>query len=394
MARKVIFNMSNTLVATINKINQMSDWLGDLDDLNKSSYQLPKASYLGGFEDNEYTENGGLADQSAVAAAEWLHSELEKARVTLFGRKDLDSGDSVDNSEFANLSFEKVLVIDSAVFRRFIINSLYIPVDSDLSPTSTTIVQEGLDSNFWTPSYQGGPVFNTGITIDSGYIRNFSGIHLDIGRWMVSDSSFRTFFNDSTDSIGSFVPVFNFGFTVRDSAYIGVVHGPRNLFPFPRPRKPGFPNGYTFDSSTIDINTPLSFDSGKSTITLLAPDSTDSSQNFTLDYDSANFKKIVVRESATFDTWTVESDGDNLYVPSPLHVKRFVFDPDSSFDSVTPSILLPGALGFDSSFRADFHGRLDSGFEYTSPFTIYESNGATIHFGGYMLSQYDSDNRL
>ena len=391
MARKVIFNMSNTLVATINKINQMSDWLGDLDDLNKSSYQLPKASYLGGFEDNEYTENGGLADQSAVAAAEWLHSELEKARVTLFGRENLDSGDSVDNSEFANLSFEKVLVVDSAVFRRFQINSLFIPVDSDLSPTSTTIVQEGLDSNFWTPSYQGGPVFNTGITIDSGYIRNFSGIHLDIGRWMVSDSSFRTFFNDSTDSIGSFVPVFDFGFTVRDSAYIGVVHGPRNLFPFPRPRKPGFPNGYTFDSSTININTPLSFDSGKSTITLLAPDSTDSSQNWTLDYDSANFKKILV-DSATFDTWCVESDGDNLYVPSPLHVKRFVFDVDSSFDSATPPILLPG--GFDSSYRADFHGRLDSGFEHTSPFTIYESDGANIHFGALMISQYDSDNRL
>ena len=391
MARKVIFNMSNTLVATINKINQMDEWLGDLDNLNKSSYQLPKRSYLGGFEDNEYTENGGLADQSAVAAAEWLHRELEKARVTLFGREDLDSGDSVDNSEFANLSFEKVLVVDSAVFRRLQINSLHIPVDSDLSPTSTTIVQEELDSNFWTPSYQGGPVFNTGITIDSGYIRNFSGINLDIGRWMVSDSSFRTFFNDSTDSIGSFVPVFNFGFTVRDSAYIGVVHGPRNLFPFPRPRKPGFPNGYTFDSSTININTPLSFDSGKSTIALLAPDSTDSSQNWTLDYDSANFKKIVVRESATFDTWIVESDGDNLYVPSPLHVKRFVFDVDSSFDSATP----PGIpVGFDSSYRADFHGRLDSGFEHTSPFTIYESDGANIHFGAYMLSQYDSDNRL
>ena len=59
MARKVIFNMSNTLVATINKINQMSDWLGDLDDLNKRNYKGTR-SYLGGFEDNEYTENGGL----------------------------------------------------------------------------------------------------------------------------------------------------------------------------------------------------------------------------------------------------------------------------------------------------------------------------------------------
>ena len=179
--------------------------------------------------------------------------------------------------------------------------------------------------------------------------------------------------------------------TIRDSAYIGTLHGPRNVFKFPRPRKPGFPNGYTFDSSTININTPLSFDSGKSTITLLAPDSTDSSQNWTLDYDSANFKKIVVRESATFDTWIVESDGDNLYVPSPIHVKRFVFDVDSSFDSATPPTT---PVGFDSSYRAVFHNRLDSGFQHTSPFTIYESDGANIHFGAYMLSQYDSDNRL
>ena len=392
MARKVIFNMSNTLVATINKINQMDEWLGDLDDLNRSNYKSTR-SYLGGFEDNEYTENGGLANQSAVAAAEWLHQELTKARVAMFGQEILDSNDSVDSSlEIGTLRFNRVLVADSAVFKRFTVQGIFIPVDSDLSPTSATVVRDSLDSNFYTPSFEGGPVFNTGITIDSGYIRNFSGIDLDIGRWQVSDSSFRTFFNDSTDSIGSFVPVFNFGFTVRDSAYIGVVHGPRNLFPFPRPRKPGFPNGYTFDSSTINIITPLSFDSGKSTITLLAPDSTDSSQNWTLDYDSANFKKIVVHESATFDTWIVESDGDKLYVPSPIHIKRFVFDVDSSFDSVTPPLLLPG--GVDSSYRAVFHNRLDSGFEHTSLLVIRESDGSTIHFGGYLLSQYDSDQRL
>ena len=87
-----------------------------------------------------------------------------------------------------------------------------------------------------------------------------------------------------------------------------------------------------------------------------------------------------------------ESDGDNIYVPSPIHIKRFVFDVDSSFDSQTPLTLLPG--GFDSAYRADFHGRLDSGFEHTSLFVIYESDASTIHFGGYLLSQYDSDQRL
>ena len=77
MARKVLFNKNNTLLVTINKINQMSDYLGDLDDLNTGSYKLPDRSFLGGFAENSAI--GGPADQSAVAAAEWLHSELLKA---------------------------------------------------------------------------------------------------------------------------------------------------------------------------------------------------------------------------------------------------------------------------------------------------------------------------
>ena len=252
MARKVIFNMSNTLVATINKINQMDEYLGDLDDLNRSNYKSTR-SFLGGFRENEYVENGGPADQSAVAAAEWLHSELAKARVAMFGQELVDSNDSVDSSlEIGTLRFRQVLVADSAVIRRLQVSKLFLPIDSDLSSTSATVLRDSLDSNFYTPSFEGGPIFNTGITIDSGYIKNFSGNHLDIGKWFTTDSGFRTFFNDSTDSINSFVPLFNFGLTIRDSAYIGTLHGPRNLFKFPRPRKPGFPNGYTFDSSTIN----------------------------------------------------------------------------------------------------------------------------------------------
>ena len=387
MARKVIFNMSNTLLATINKINQMDEYLGDLDDLNRSNYKSTR-SFLGGFRENEYVENGGPADQSAVAAAEWLHSELAKARLAMFGQELIDSNDSVDSSlEIGTLRFRQVLVADSAVIRRLQVSKLFLPIDSDLSSTSATVLRDSLDSNFYTPSFEGGPIFNTGITIDSGYIKNFSGNHLDVGKWFTTDSGFRTFFNDSTDSINSFVPLFNFGLTIRDSAYIGTLHGPRNLFKFPRPRKPGFPNGYTFDSSTININTPLSFDSGKSTITLLAPDSTDSSANFTLNYDSGRFNRLFV-DSATFDTLTMDSDSSG----TPFKITTWIIDVDSSFDSQTPLTLLPG--GFDSAYRAVFHNRLDSGFQHTSPFIIYESNGADIHFGGYMLSQYDSDNRL
>ena len=205
------------------------------------------------------------------------------------------------------------------------------------------------------------------------------------GRWLVSDSSFRTFFDDSTDSIGNFVPAFNFGFTVRDSAYIGTLHGPRSTFPFPRPRKPGFPNGYTFDSSTINIIGDSASDSGKSgrsIITRLAPDSTDSSTNFFVDYDSGLFRRIFI-DSAIFDS------GFSYDSPNPpFQITTLFIDADSSFDSAT--------LGIhgDSAIRATYHGRLDSGFSHTSPFTIFDSTGATVIFGGFMISQHDSDNLL
>ena len=384
MARKVLFNKNNTLLVTINKINQLSDYLGDLDDLNKSSYQSPKRSFLGGFEDNEYVENGGPADQSAVAAAEFLHRELAKARRSLFGR---EAGDSDDSAEFGVLKFKSVLVADSALIQRLQVSKLFIPVDSDLSATSATVVRDSLDSNFISHSFEGGPVFNTGLTIDSGYIARFSGNEMDVGgRWLVSDSSFRTFFNDSTDSIGNFVPAFNFGFTVRDSAYIGTLHGPRSVFAFPKPRKPGFPDGYTFDSSTLNIFGDSASDSGKSgrsLITLLRPfDSTDSSTNINLNYDSGFFKRIFV-DSATFDS------GFSYDSPNPpFQITTLFIDVDSSFDSATLGVIE------DSAMRATYHGRLDSGFAHTSPFTIYDSTGANIIFGGFMISQHDSDNRL
>ena len=383
MARKVIFNKNNTLLVTINKINQMSDYLGDLDDLNKSSYQLPKRSFLGGFAENEYVENGGPADQSAAAATEWLHRELAKARNSLFGK----AGDSNDSAEeYGILRFGSVLVADSAVIKRLVVSKLFIPVDSDLDSQSATVLRDNLDSNFYNTSFEGGPIFNTGLTIDSGYIARFSGGRMDVGgRWIVSDSQFRTFFDDSADSVGNYVPAFNFGFTVRDSAYIGTLHGPRSAFSFPNPRKGGFPFGYTFDSSTIDIIGDSAGDSGKSgmsVITRLAPDSGDSSTNIFLNYDSGLFTRVFI-DSAVFDS------GFSYDSPNPpFQITTLFIDTDSSFDSAT--------LGFisDSAMRATHHGRLDSGFSHTSPFTIYDSTGANIIFGGFMISQHDSDNLL
>lgn len=390
MARKVIFNINNTLVATINKINQMDEWLGDLDDLNKRNYNAPLRSYLGGFEDNEYVENGGPADQSAVAAAEWLHQELAKARFAMFGYELVDSDDSIDsNLEIATIRFNKVIVADSAVFGRLTTFGFRVPVDSDLSPTSATVIRDSLDSNFIYPSFEGGPRFNTGLTIDSGYIRNFSGNHLDVGKWFTTDSGFRTFFDDSSDSLGNFVPLFDFGLTIRDSAYIGTLHGPRSVFKFPRPRKPGFPNGYTFDSSTIDINTPLSFDSGKSTISFLAPDSSDSSTNHVLRYDSGTFNRIIVGE--------LDSSSDDSAISralSNLDSGILNFDTlklpnlDSLYDSIAD--LRPG-IGGDSAGRVTYHGDLTDGFQFTTLFAIYESDATNIVLGGYLLSQYDSD---
>ena len=165
MARKVLFNKNNTLLVTINKINQMSDYLGDLDDLNKGSYQLPKKSFLGGFADNEYVENGGPADQSAVAALEWLHSEISKATASLFGF----SNDSTDSGQsFGTLRFRQVLVADSAVFQRLVVNKLFIPVDSDLDSQSATVLKDGLDSNFYNTSFDKNPCTCTsGFDVDT-----------------------------------------------------------------------------------------------------------------------------------------------------------------------------------------------------------------------------------
>jgi len=376
MARKVIFNINNTLVATINKINQMSDWLGDLDDLNKRNYQAPKRSYLGGFEDND-VENSGPANQSAVAAAEWLHYELTKARVAMFGFEDSQDSNFVQGGI---LKFNQVIVADSAVIGKLSVRQLFIPIDSDLDSQSATVLRDSLDSNFYNP-------LNTGLTIDSAYIRNFSGNHLDIGRWMITDSEMRPFMNDSTDSIGSFVPLFNFGFTIRDSAYIGTLHGPRNVFKFPRPRKPGFPNGYTFDSSTINITGESIRE--MSYITILAPDSTDSSTNHLLRYDSGTFNKIIVGELDSSSSDSAISRALSNNDSGVFSIGTFKLpNLDSLYDSIAD--LRPG-IGGDSAGRVTYHGNLTAGFPYSTLFAIYESDATNIVLGGYLLSQYDSD---
>ena len=395
MARKVIFNTSNTLVATINKINTMStSYLGDLDDLHGSGYLNPQKSFIGGFKENEYIENGGLADQSAVAALEWLFQEADAIDLAVNGFIPLDSNDSAGARGITNIGaikMNKVLVADSAVIKSLKVAKLFIPIDSDLDSQSATVLRDSLDSDFYAPSFQGGPIFNTGITIDSGYITRFSGPHMDIGKWFTTDSGFRTFFNDSTDSIGNFVPLFNFGFTVRDSAYIGTLHGPRGVFPFPRPRKPGFPNGYTFDSATLVINGDSAGPgkSGISTINVIAPDSLDSSYALTLDYDSGLFRKITV-DSINLPNITFDS------TDSAFGISTLFIDVDSSFDSIKdfrPGFPSAPNINIDSAVRTTFHDRLDSGFSFVSPFSISDSNDDII-LGGFLISQYDSDNRL
>ena len=63
MARKVLFDSSNTLATVLSKSNQMGEWLGDLDDLTNTG------DYLLGFRDAN-------RDNSAVDAAKYLHNNL------------------------------------------------------------------------------------------------------------------------------------------------------------------------------------------------------------------------------------------------------------------------------------------------------------------------------
>jgi len=380
MARKVNFNINNTMAVTIAKLNQIDEWIGDLDDLASGT----RGSYIGGFDVNEI-HNAGYANTSVTHATEWLHSQLKLARQSMFGP---DSAGSSGAYGFAGgkIQFNRVLVADSGVINFLYLNQLFVPVDSDLDSQSKTILDNDLDSNWYNRSI----IPNIGLTIDSGYIKNYSGKYLAIGQWFYTDSDTNPF-RDSGQSLANFNNTFNFGLTVNDSAIITVLSGPIRPFPFPRPRRFVGDSGYGFDSNS-GINIIGTKKDSISHISILSPDSGDSSTNWKLNYDSAGIVKLH-SDSATLTSHDVLLDSD---VHGPHVINRFIFDVDSSFDTIPdwrPGFPGPPNTNIDSPLIAVFHDRLDSGFRYTSFLEIRDSN-FNISFGGYMLSKYDSDNRL
>lgn len=385
MARKVTFDLADSISATIQRLNQMDEWLGDLDELNQNA-----GAYLPGFPQGGLELNQGPADTSVVHAAQWLHHELEKVRVTLFG---YDSGESAGSVSFGagatpgTARFSKVLVADSAVIQKLTVSQLLQPIDSDLDSQSYTVLRDSLDSGYYNPQ------FDLGVTIDSGYIKTFHALHGDIGQWFHKESDLSTFF-DSGQSFAAYNATFNYGLTV-DSANIVKLSGPHAPFPFPRPRRYVGDSGYDFDSSEINIT-----GDSMSRIGVLKPwDSgnesdgnywSDSSTNFVLRYDSGTFNRIVVGylDSSSSDSAISKalSSTDSAFSISVFKLPNL----ESSYDSI--SDWRPG-VGVDSQLRITYHGDLTDGFRYTTMFAIYDSTSQLV-LGGHLLSQYDSDNRI
>jgi hypothetical protein len=400
MARKVLFDSSNTLATVLSKSNQMGEWLGDLDDLTNTG------DYLLGFRDAN-------RDNSAVDAAKYLHNNLNIIREALFGPDSADSGDSGDKG---TLRFEKVLVADSAVIKRMQLGQLLSPVDSN------TVIRDSLDSSygyfdsfgvFTHPPYDqrnfGGPPHQLHVTIDNGYIKSLDGSYLRLGKWLYIDSDLNKFYNagdsyDSGDSIGNWAQRYDsdFGFGLKlDSANIVVLSGPSVHFPFPHPRRYPGDSGYTDDSSI------LYFESATFGRFSLATDSSyyfDSSNDSNFIADSSFFLNDSVWGNAITNT------------PGEINLKCFSLDFESSYDSVnfgftydsTDVGLVPhpylSGFGFGNVVgEYIYHDKLniskneiDSQFCFTSLLEIYtDSLDAGFRpiriFGGHLISRHDSD---
>lgn len=401
MARKVLFDSSNTLATVLSKSNQMGEWLGDLDDLTNTG------DYLLGFRDAN-------RDNSAVDAAKYLHNNLNIIREALFGPDSADSGDSGDKG---TLRFEKVLVADSAVIKRMQLGQLLSPVDSN------TVIRDSLDSSygyfdsfgvFTHPPYDqrnfGGPPHQLHVTIDNGYIKSLDGSYLRLGKWLYIDSDLNKFYNagdsyDSGDSIGNWAQRYDsdFGFGLKlDSANIVVLSGPSVHFPFPHPRRYPGDSGYTDDSSI------LYFESATFRRFSLA---TDSSYYF----DSSNDSNFIADSSLVLnETWW--NNVINNHTANPLDLQAFSLGMDSLYDSINFGFTydsLDSNVGIPMQYWASpvigkyiYHDKLqqttnevDSQFQYASLLEIYtDSLDAGFRpiriFGGHLISQYDSDGRI
>ena len=393
MARKSLFDSNDTLADFIGGLNDISDYQEDLDDLHKAG------DYLPGFADVN-------RDNNFVQAANWLYEKIDIIDNTLFGG---DSGDSD-----IQLRFEKTLVSDSAVIRRLQVNKLSTIIDSSI------VLRDSLDSSFGYHDSFGAWVLppytqfhrpipqRLNVTIDSAYLNNFTGGYLRVGEWHCTDSELYPFYNpgdslDSGDSIGNWAIRFDsnpkFGLFL-DSGHIVNLSGPGYHFPFPHCKRGPWDSGYTNDSSS------LRYDSAKFGIFKLA---TDSSYYF----DSSNDPNF--RQDSSFFLSDQPWGQAITATPGIIKLNGFALDFDARFvDSVNFGYRFDSA---DSGFNIYFTNRLDSGriiwhdslgttnevdnhFRYTSLLTIYSDSIDPVSFqpvrlfGGYLISQYDSDGRL
>jgi hypothetical protein len=368
MARKVLFDSNHSLVSTVQRLNQMGDWMGDLDDLTDST------SYILGFQ-------SANRDNDLVDAANYLHNNVNILREALFGPDSADSGDS--GRDRGTLRFEKVLVADSAVIQRLQLGQLLSPVDS------ATIVRDSLDSSYAFPPYDqrhfGGPPHQLHVTIDSGYIRDFHGSYLRVGKWLYIDSDLNKFYDSGVDSINNWDTNFdsNYGFgLIVDSANIVRLSSTWQKFPYPHPRRYVGDSGYTDSSS--------------------------------LYFDSAYIKRLSYihdsNDSSTLDSvWTnaiaaIDSSRE-------INMNSFILDFESSYDSVNFGFIYdstdsdhgvpyPYFTG-NAIGRYNYHDKLnvDSPFRFTSLLEVY-TDSIDLSFqpirkiGGYLVSQYDSDDRI
>ena len=377
MARKVLFDSNHSLASTVQRLNQMSDWMGDLDDLTDST------SYILGFKSAD-------RDNDLVDAANYLHNNVNILREALFGPDSTDSADS--ERDFGTLRFEKVLVADSAVIQRLQLGQLLSPVDSN------TVLRDSLDSSygyfdsfgvFTHPPYNqrnfGGPPHQLYVTIDSGYIRDFHGSYLRAGKWLYIDSDLNKFYDSGVDSINNWDTNFdsNYGFgLIVDSANIVRLSSTWQKFPYPHPRRYVGDSGYTDSSS--------------------------------LYFDSAYIKRLSYihdsNDSSTLDSvWTnaiaaIDSSGE-------INMNSFILDFESSYDSVNFGFIydsLDSNVGVPLAYwatsvigRYNYHDKLnvDSPFRFTSLLEVY-TDSIDLSFqpirkiGGYLVSQYDSDGRI
>ena len=212
MARKIIVNTSDAIGSMVSKVNQMSNYLGDLDNLDSS------------FKISQYADSpdiGKFDDSSFVKALNHLHYEL-------------DSINSYLTSGTANLTVNGITG-DSARFTRLTVGSLI--VDSAQIDSAFVGLLRGNHLNYDNADF------------DSARITNLSGRNLNFDSADIITIRSEETFGDSariTSISGSGTLNYATGrFGTMDADSIGFINASVG----------------TLTANTVTVNDKLSFDS-------------------------------------------------------------------------------------------------------------------------------------